>query len=88
MVELLGFPQRIAATVAAASSQVGEFTFVLVALGVSLGLVTNDALQVVVAAALITITLNPFMFRAVDPAVRRLDQVGFPTPLRRRTQGT
>ena len=60
IVELLGYPQRIGLTVAAASSQVGEFSFILITLGVTLGLVPDDALQVVVAAALVSITLNPF----------------------------
>ncbi|MBX3030863.1 MAG: cation:proton antiporter [Chloroflexi bacterium] len=66
----LGYPSRIGITVAAALSQVGEFTFILVTLGVTLGLVPDDALQVVVAAALISITLNPLMFRLVDPLTR------------------
>jgi CPA2 family monovalent cation:H+ antiporter-2 len=86
VVTLLGYPSRIGATVAAALSQVGEFTFVLVTLGVTLGLVTPDALQVVVAAALISITLNPFVFRAVDPMVRWLDGIGSLAALRRRRQ--
>lgn len=75
IVLLLGYPQRIGVTVGAALSQVGEFSFILVTLGVSLGLVPDDALQVVVAAALVTITLNPFMFRTVDPITDRLERV-------------
>jgi CPA2 family monovalent cation:H+ antiporter-2 len=71
----LGYPSRVGVTVAAALSQVGEFSFILIALGVELHLVPEDALQVVVAAALVSITLNPLMFRLVDPLVRRLDEV-------------
>lgn len=82
----LGYPSRVGATIAAALSQVGEFTFILVGMGVSLGLVVDDALQVVVAAAFISITLNPFMFRAVDPIVRRLDQVPALDRFRRRSE--
>jgi CPA2 family monovalent cation:H+ antiporter-2 len=66
----LGYPSRIGLTIGAALSQIGEFTFILVTLGVTLGLIPAEALQVVVAAALVSITLNPLMFRLVDPATR------------------
>jgi monovalent cation:H+ antiporter-2, CPA2 family len=69
----LGHSTRMALTIAAGRTQIGEFTFILVTLGVTLGLLPIDALQAVIAAALVTITLNPFIFRAVDPLVRRLD---------------
>ncbi len=71
----LGYPSRIGITVASALSQVGEFTFILVTMGVVLRLVPDDALQVVVAAALISITLNPLMFRLVDPLTRWAESV-------------
>lgn len=66
----LGYPSRIGLTMGAALAQIGEFTFILVTMGVALGLVPADALQVVVAAALVSITLNPLMFRLVDPIGR------------------
>lgn len=66
----LGYPSRIGMTMGAALSQVGEFTFILVTMGVTLGLIPADALQVAVAAALISITLNPLMFRLADPLTR------------------
>ncbi len=69
----LGHSSRIGLTVAGASSQVGEFSFILVALGVTLGLVPDAALQVVVAAALVSITVNPVLLRMVDPLVVRFD---------------
>jgi CPA2 family monovalent cation:H+ antiporter-2 len=78
IVAALGYPSRVGVTVAAALSQVGEFSFILITLGVQLQLVPADALQVVVAAALVSITLNPVMFRLVDPVVRALD--GLPLP--------
>ncbi len=69
----LGHSSRMALTIAAGRTQIGEFTFILVTLTVALGLLPSDALQAVIAAALVSITLNPFLFRAVDPLVRRLD---------------
>jgi CPA2 family monovalent cation:H+ antiporter-2 len=81
----LGYPSRIGLTTGAALSQIGEFTFILVTLGVTLDLIPADALQVVVATALITITLNPLMFRLVDPLTRRVERVPVLERLARRS---
>ena len=59
-----------ALTISAALAQIGEFSFILAALGVSLGLLPEEARSLVVACAIITITLNPFVLRLVDPAWR------------------
>ena len=67
IVVLLRRPLRVALTVGAALSQVGEFSFILATLGLSLALIPEDAFQLVVAAALVSITLNPFLFRLIDP---------------------
>ena len=67
IVVLLRRPLRVAVTVGAALSQVGEFSFILATLGLSLALIPEDAFQLVVAAALVSITLNPFLFRLIDP---------------------
>jgi CPA2 family monovalent cation:H+ antiporter-2 len=72
IVVLLRRPIRVALTVAAALSQVGEFSFILATLGLTLGLIPSDAFQLVVAAAIVSITLNPFLFRLVEPLERRI----------------
>ena len=72
IVSLLGHPPRVGLTVAAGLAQVGEFSFILASLGLSLGLVPPAGMQLVISAALISITLNPLLFRAVDPASHRL----------------
>jgi len=64
IVVLLRKPLRLALTVAAALAQIGEFSFILIALGVSLGILPDEAQSLVVAAALISITLNPLVHRA------------------------
>jgi len=61
-----------ALVISASLAQIGEFSFILVALGVSLGLVPPEAQGLVVAGALISITLNPFVFGAVEPLSRWL----------------
>jgi CPA2 family monovalent cation:H+ antiporter-2 len=67
IVVLLRRPLRTALTVAAALSQVGEFSFILATLGLQLTLIPDDAFQLVVAAALVSITVNPVLFRLVEP---------------------
>jgi monovalent cation:H+ antiporter-2, CPA2 family len=70
IVVVLRRPLRVALTVGAALSQVGEFSFILATLGLSLALIPPDAFQLVVAAALVSITLNPFLFHLIAPAER------------------
>jgi K+:H+ antiporter len=72
IVALLRRPVRVGLTVAAGLAQVGEFSFILATLGLSLGLIPDEAFQLVVAAALVSITLNPFVFRLVEPVERRI----------------
>jgi len=70
MVLVLAFryPLNTALTVAASLAQIGEFSFILAGLGVSLGLLPPEGLSLVLAGALISIALNPFVFAAVAPA--------------------
>jgi CPA2 family monovalent cation:H+ antiporter-2 len=67
IVAILGYPVRTGLTVGAGLAQVGEFSFILATGGVALNLLPVEAYQLVVAGALISITLNPLMFAAVDP---------------------
>ena len=53
-------------TVAAALAQIGEFSFILAALSVSLGGMTQETHDLILAAALLSISLNPFVFALVD----------------------
>jgi CPA2 family monovalent cation:H+ antiporter-2 len=69
---LLGKPLRTALILGASVGQIGEFSFILAALGVSLGLLTTDAQSLILAGAVISITLNPLLFASVDPVVRWL----------------
>jgi len=63
----LGYPLRTGLTVAAGLGQIGEFSFILATAGVSLAVLPADAYQLVVAGAIISITINPLLFAAVDP---------------------
>jgi CPA2 family monovalent cation:H+ antiporter-2 len=67
---VLGFryPLNTALTVSASLAQIGEFSFILAGLGVSLGLLPTEGYSLVLAGALISIALNPLVFRAIEPA--------------------
>jgi CPA2 family monovalent cation:H+ antiporter-2 len=72
IVVLAGYAVRVGLTVAAGLAQIGEFSFIVATLGLSLGIFPAEGFQVVVAGALVSITLNPFLFRIIDPAVERV----------------
>lgn len=61
------YPLNTALTVGASLAQIGEFSFILAALGISLGLLTTEAQNLILAGALFSITLNSFMFTAIEP---------------------
>ncbi|WP_151980400.1 cation:proton antiporter [Acinetobacter guerrae] len=64
------YPINTALTVGASLAQIGEFSFILATLGVSLGLLTLDAQNLILAGALFSITLNSFVFSAIEPIQR------------------
>ena len=72
VVLLLHYPVRTAAIVAASLAQVGEFSFILAGLGMALGLLPKEGNDLILAAALISIALNPVMFSLVGPTERWL----------------
>jgi CPA2 family monovalent cation:H+ antiporter-2 len=72
IVVALGYPTRVALTVSAALAQIGEFSFILATLGGALGLLPPAGFQLIVAGALISITINPVLFAMVKPLDRRL----------------
>ncbi len=61
------YPLNTAMTVAASLAQIGEFSFILAGLGLSLGLLPTEGMSLVLAGALISIALNPFLFAAIEP---------------------
>lgn len=61
------YPINTALTVGASLAQIGEFSFILATLGVSLKLLTLEAQNLILAGALISITLNSFIFSAIEP---------------------
>ena len=61
-------PREQALTVSAALAQIGEFSFMLAAVGVGLGILPPDGQSLIVAGALFSIPLNPLVFRTLGVA--------------------
>jgi CPA2 family monovalent cation:H+ antiporter-2 len=66
IVLLLRYPLSMGLTIAAGRTQIGEFSFILAGLGVSVGLLPREGQDVILAAALVSITVNPLVFAAVE----------------------
>ena len=70
LVLILRYPLNTALTVGASLAQIGEFSFILAGLGVTLRLLPEEGQSLILAGALISIALNPAVFAAVEPAQR------------------
>jgi CPA2 family monovalent cation:H+ antiporter-2 len=70
IVRLMRYPLRVALGVAVALAQIGEFSFILSAVGREIGILTTETTNTLVAVAIVSIVLNPVFFRAM-PAVER-----------------
>jgi CPA2 family monovalent cation:H+ antiporter-2 len=68
LVLLFRYPLNTALTVSASLAQIGEFSFILAGLGLSLGLLPSEGPSLILAGAIISIALNPLVFRAIEPA--------------------
>ena len=69
---VMRYPVRTALTVSLALGQIGEFSFILITLARDLKIVPAQAMDVVVAVAIASITINPLTFKAIDPIDRWL----------------
>ncbi len=87
IVALFGYPLRVGLTVAAGLGQIGEFSFILGTMGLSLRLLPPEGFQLIVAGALFSIALNPILFHLVEPLEERLRGNGVLAGLRARRAG-
>jgi monovalent cation:H+ antiporter-2, CPA2 family len=72
VVVLLGRPVGSALIVAASLAQIGEFSFILAELGIGLHLLPSEGQSLIVAGALLSITLNSFLLRGVTAIRQRI----------------
>ena len=61
------YPLNTALTVAASLAQIGEFSFILAGLGVTLGILPTQGMSLILAGALISIAMNPLLFSMITP---------------------
>ena len=66
IVRLFGHDRRTALTISASLAQIGEFSFILLGLGITLELLPTHARDIVLAGAILSILLNPFLFAWLD----------------------
>jgi CPA2 family monovalent cation:H+ antiporter-2 len=71
IVLLFQHPLGVACRIAIALAQIGEFSFIVAAVGGDLGLVTGDVRNTIIATAIASIALNPLLYRAIAPFERR-----------------
>jgi CPA2 family monovalent cation:H+ antiporter-2 len=74
-------PVATALTISASLAQVGEFSFILAGLGVSLNLLPSEGRDLILGGAILSILLNPLMFAIVDRICQRIGSRG-PTAAR------
>lgn len=66
IVRAFGHPNGVALTISASLAQIGEFSFILIVLAVSLSIVPPEARDLVVAGSILSILVNPLLFFAID----------------------
>lgn len=89
IVVLMRYPLRVALAVSVVLAQIGEFSFILATMGRQLGVLPEPAANILVAAAILSITLNPLTYRflgGIERATARLAP-GFTRWIERRSTG-
>jgi len=66
ILRLFRYPPQTALTIGAGLAQIGEFSFILASLGVSLGLLPEAGRDLILVGAIVSILANPALFAAVD----------------------
>jgi predicted Kef-type K+ transport protein len=66
-------PLKTALIVSASLAQIGEFSFILAALGIELHLLPSEGQHLIVAGALLSITLNPLIFKVESLLIRKTE---------------
>ena len=83
LVRAFGKPDTVALTISASLAQIGEFSFILAGLGLSLKILPQAGHDLVLAGALLSIVANPLLFAALDRWIARSEasaQAAEPAP--------
>ena len=76
VVLLLKKPLKQAISIGIALAQTGEFSFILASMGTSLNILPQEAYSAIIASSIISITLNPILYKAINPFVKFLNKKG------------
>lgn len=79
IVRAFGHSNKKALTIAASLAQIGEFSFILAALGTQLGILPSEGRDLILAGAIISIFLNPFIFSFVVDRTEEVETEEKPT---------
>ncbi len=72
LVLVFRYPLNTALTVSASLAQIGEFSFILAGLGVSLGVLPVEGQSLILAGAILSIAINPLVFHGIEPLQRMI----------------
>ena len=75
LVRLFGYSRTVALTISASLAQIGEFAFILTGLAIHLKLLPNEARDLVLAGAIFSIMLNPFLFSWLEKYTAQTDEI-------------
>lgn len=75
LVIILGHSRRTALTISVSLAQIGEFAFILAGLGISLNLLSEEGRNLVLAAAILSIMLNPILFGLLERYLERAETI-------------
>ena len=76
IVRVFGHDKRTAITVAASLAQIGEFSFILAGLGTQLDVLPAEARDLILASAIFSVLIHPFIFNLAAKTVRRNERAG------------
>ena len=76
LLKLFGQSRETTATVTASRAQIGEFSFILAGLGLQFGLLPEEANDLILGGAIISIVLSPLMFAIFDRIGKKAQAVG------------
>jgi CPA2 family monovalent cation:H+ antiporter-2 len=74
IVRAFRYPPSTALTISVSLAQIGDFSFILAGLGVTLGVLPELGRELVLAGAIVSIMLNPFLFFTLDRYQERLEK--------------
>ncbi|WP_455478950.1 YbaL family putative K(+) efflux transporter [Bartonella sp. B23] len=75
IVKAFRYSNATALTISASLAQIGEFSFILAGLSLNLGLLNNDAHDLILGGAILSILLNPLVFLACNKIKKHLEKV-------------